>query len=313
MSNIGIIGWGVVGQATGKGFSQAHDVLWHDPYKDGSTSVQDLVKHAEFLFICVPTPMFSDHSGTDLSIVESVIAAFAPKLENTDKVLILKSTVIPGTTARFSKKYPKANFAFNPEFLTEKSPEQDFLNPDRTLIGAQGKEISIRIKKLYEVIYPKDVKYFLADPTTCELAKYASNALLSAKIILANEVYHVAQALKVDYDHVREMVQADPRIGGHLKVPGPDGDLGFGGKCFPKDLVGFLGLARTLKVDLSVFEEIWQKNLKVRKNQDWHDIPGAVTKMSNGNGEVTSGATKARLTLRPGGSRAFPRIEDSAQ
>lgn len=230
MAKIGIVGWGVVGQATGKGFSQAHDVVWHDPYKSGGLSLDELVERSEFIFICVPTPMFSDYSGTDLSIVEEVVGKVAPKIADTDKVLIIKSTVIPGTTARFAAEYPKVHFAFNPEFLTEKNPDYDFLHPDRTLIGAEM-TVAGRIKALYEKIYPKDAKYFLSDSTTCELAKYASNAILSAKIILANEVYNIAQALKVDYDQVREMVQADPRIGGHLKVPGPDGDLGFGGKC----------------------------------------------------------------------------------
>jgi len=277
MSAIGIIGYGVVGQATGKGFSQAHEVLWHDPYKEGSTSVEDLVRHSEFLFVCVPTPMFSDHSGTDLSIVEKVVETFAPHLEGTDKVLIFKSTVIPGTSKKYREAYPGVNFAMNPEFLTEKQPEQDFLHPDRTLIGAFTPELQNKIKALYQAIYPEDAKYFLSDPTTVELAKYASNALLSAKIILANEIYHVAEALGVNYDDARKMIEADPRIGGHLRVPGPDGDLGFGGKCFPKDLVGFLGLAKSLNVDLSVFDSVWKKNLKVRKNQDWHEIAGAVT------------------------------------
>ena len=283
MAKVGIIGYGVVGQATGKGFQSSHEVAWHDPYKEGGLSAEELVEASDFLFVCVPTPMFSDYSGTDLSIVGEAVSNFAPLLAHTEKVLIIKSTVTPGTTKSFSEKYSNVNFAFNPEFLTEKQPENDFLHPDRTLIGALDKNIAERIKALYETIYPQDAKYFLSDPTTVELAKYASNALLSAKIILANEIYHVAEALKVDYDSVREMIQADPRIGGHLKVPGPDGDLGFGGKCLVKDLVGFLGLARALQVDLSVFEQIWKKNLKVRKNRDWEKIPGAVTKLPNGN------------------------------
>lgn len=274
---VGIIGWGVVGQATGKGFSKVNDVVWYDPNKSGGSTQDELVEASEFLFICVPTPMFSDYSGTDLTIVENVVDEFAPKIAGTGKILIIKSTVIPGTTKRFSLKYPDVNFAFNPEFLTEKSPEQDFLNPDRTLIGANKREVAESIKKLYEEIYSPGAKYFLFDPTTCELAKFASNALLSAKIILANEIHGLAVKLKVDYDKVREMVQADPRIGGHLKVPGPDGDLGFGGKCFPKDLVGLLGLAKSLQADVSVFESIWNKNLKVRKNRDWEKIPGAVS------------------------------------
>lgn len=278
MAKIGIIGWGVVGQATGNGFSSKHEVIWFDKHKSGLWSLDDIIDASEFLFVCVPTPMFSDFSGTDLSIVEDVVKEVAPKIVSTNKVLIIKSTVIPGTTKKFSEEYPGVHFAMNPEFLTEKNPEKDFLNPDRTLIGAFSPEVAERIKSLYVEIYPEGAKYFLSDPTTVELAKFASNALLSAKIILANEIHEVANKLEVDYDQVREMIQADPRIGGHLKVPGPDGDMGFGGKCFPKDMVGLLGLANSLQADLSVFESIWKKNLKVRKNRDWEEISGAVSK-----------------------------------
>lgn len=70
MSNIGIIGWGVVGQATGEGFKNAHSVLWYDPYKEGGVELSELVEKSEFIFVCVPTPMFSDYSGIELSIVE---------------------------------------------------------------------------------------------------------------------------------------------------------------------------------------------------------------------------------------------------
>jgi UDPglucose 6-dehydrogenase len=278
MSKIGIIGWGVVGQATGKGFQKAHDVLWHDPYKEGSTSVEDLVEHSEFLFVCVPTPMYSDHSGADLSIVTEAVNTFAPKLSGTQKVLTLKSTVVPGTTTSFAQKYPDVIFAFNPEFLTERTAEKGFLNPDRTLIGTYDKDIAERIKNLYEEILPSDSAYFISDPTTCELAKYSSNVILASKVILANEIYNIAKALDLDYDEVRKMIEADPRMGSNFNVPGPDGDFGFGGKCLPKDIVGFLGLAKSLNVDVSVFEAVWDKNLKIRKNQNWHEIVGAVSK-----------------------------------
>ena len=278
MSKIGIVGWGVVGRAIGEGFRCAHKVLWHDPYKDGSTLLDKLVAKSEFIFICVPTPMFEDFLGIDLGVVDEVVGQIAPRVEGTDKIVIIKSTVLPGTTASFVKKYPKVNVASNPEFLIEKTAKEDFLNPDRTVVGAQ-RDIALRVKKIYEAFLPEDHKYFLTDPTTAELVKYASNVTLASRIGVANEIYQIAQALGVDYGVVRKMVGADWRIGTAMtQVPGPDGDFGFGGKCLPKDMVAFLELEKRLGVDMSVIRAIWEKNLKVRNVRDWERIPGAVSK-----------------------------------
>lgn len=284
MAEVGIIGWGVVGQATGKGFATnpKNQVLWHDNDKNkkGSDSLEGVVKNSEFIFICVPTPVFSDESGIDLSIVEDVVDKVASVISGSDQILIIKSSVIPGTTKRLAEKYPNTFFAMNPEFLTEKNAERDFLHPDRTIIGAFESGVGERIEKLYNTIYPEDAIYYHTDPTSAELAKYMSNLMLVAKALLANEFYTVAQSLGADYDRVRQMVEADPRIGTHLRVPGPDGDVGFGGKCFPKDMMAFLAFGRMQGVDLSALKAIWEKNLKIRKNRDWEEIPGAVNHKS---------------------------------
>ncbi|MBI4059186.1 UDP-glucose/GDP-mannose dehydrogenase family protein [Candidatus Microgenomates bacterium] len=279
MSEIGFIGYGIVGQATGKGLARGgHTIYSFDKYRAHSHSLEEVIDKSEFIFICVPTPMYHDHSGIDSSIVDAVVDAVAPQVAGTKKVLIIKSTVLPGTTARYAKIYPKTNFAMVPEFLTEAKPEWDFLHPYRTIIGALDKKIANRLKKLHTSALPAQTPFFMTDPTSAELAKYMSNVMLASKVMLANEFYALAKVLKSNYDQVQKMVTADPRIGTHLKVPGPDGDLGFGGKCFPKDIVALLGLGRELKVDLSVMETIWRKNLKIRKNHDWKEIKGAVTK-----------------------------------
>lgn len=279
MNKIGIIGWGVVGQATGRGFekNKKNKVIWHDKNKKGGVSLQQLIQQAEFIFVCVPTPIYPDYSGIDLSIVDSVVAKVAPAIAGTDKILIIKSTVLPGTTISYAKRFRKTNFAMNPEFLTEKRAGWDFLHPTRTIIGATSQSIARRIKKLYLTIYPSDSLFFITDPTSAELAKYMSNIMLASKIMVANEFYALAQALNIDYDKVRKMVEADPRIGTHLQVPGPDGDLGFGGKCFPKDMVALLSLGKKLKVDLKILRTIWKKNLKIRRRYDWEEIKGAVS------------------------------------
>jgi UDPglucose 6-dehydrogenase len=105
-----------------------------------------------------------------------------------------------------------------------------------------------------------------------------SNNLLAAKVLLADEFYFLAKKVGADYDLVRKAVEADPRIGSHLQVPGPDGDVGFGGACFPKDMQGILAFAKQNKVDFSALSAVWRKNLKIRKNRDWEKIPSAFGK-----------------------------------
>jgi UDPglucose 6-dehydrogenase len=105
-----------------------------------------------------------------------------------------------------------------------------------------------------------------------------SNIILASKVLLANEFYDLSQKVGANYLEVRAAVEADPRIGKHLGVPGPDGDRGFGGACFPKDTIGILGIAKKLGVDMSALEAIWKKNLKIRKNMDWEEMPQAFKK-----------------------------------
>ena len=278
MAKIGIIGWGVVGQAVGKGFeTKGHQIFWYSR-KPGPYSLNQVINKSEFIFLCLPTPMFSDYSGIDLSIIDEVVSQVAPKIAGTDKILIIKSTVVPGTTLSYKKKYPKTLFAMNPEFLTEANPLGDFLKPDRTVIGAFSPEVSARLTSLYQDLYGPEGKIFLTDSTTAEMVKYMSNALLATKVIFANEMYDLCTALGIKYEEVKGMVAADKRIGTtHLDVTTV---RGFGGKCFPKDMVALIGFAKDKKVDASILKTVWEKNLRIRKIRDWEEISGAVNKKS---------------------------------
>lgn len=275
MAKIGIVGYGVVGQAVGDGFAtnKRNEILWYSRTK-GPFSPEKVIKESEFIFVCVPTPMFADHSGIDLSIMEKTIAFIAPKIKGTDKILTIKSTVVPGTTAGFAKKYPGVNFAMNPEFLTEANAPWDFMHPDRTVIGAFSQPVSARLVALYQGIYGPNGKIFLTDPTTAEMVKYMSNIFLATKVMIANEMFDLCNTLGIKYEEVAKMVAADPRImESHLSVTSV---RGFGGKCFPKDTVALLGLAKKLKVELPVTQTMWERNLKIRKLRDWEEIRGAV-------------------------------------
>ena len=276
-ASLGIIGYGIVGQAVAYGFSQPdvkdkYTIKYYDKYKE-STPLEEVVKDSEFIFICLPTPMKADESGIDLSIIEEMMEEITPLTDGTDKIIVIKSTVIPGTTVKFVKKYPKSHFAFNPEFLREASYLEDFVNSDRHIVGASNDLVSRRVVALYKQRFPK-TPVFQTDPTTAEMVKYMANTYLSMKVIFANQMYDLCQALGIKYEEVKGMVTADPRIhDSHLDITT---QRGFSGKCFPKDTVALLGLARDLNVDLSLIEKMWEINKKIRKVHDWEEIPFAV-------------------------------------
>lgn len=276
-AKLGIIGYGIVGQALAYGFSQPdikdkYEIKYYDKYKD-SLPLEEVVRASEFIFICLPTPMKDDESGIDLTIIENAISQITKLTNGTDKIIVIKSTVVPGTTAALEKKYPKTNFAFNPEFLTEANYLDDFINADRTIVGANKDLISRRVIALFRQRFPH-IRIFQTDTTTAEMVKYMANAFLATKVIFANEMFALCQALGIKYEEVKAMVAADRRIGpSHMDVTTAKG---FGGKCFPKDIVALIGRAKDLKVEPRLLETVWSINKKIRKVKDWEEIPFAV-------------------------------------
>ena len=276
-AKLGIIGYGIVGQALAYGFSQPdiknkYEIRYFDKYKV-TDSLESVVSGSEFIFICLPTPMKENESGIDLSVIEDSIAQISKYTNGTDKIIVIKSTVVPGTTATLEKKYPKSNFAMNPEFLTEANYLEDFVNADRTVVGANNDLTSRRVVALYRQRFPH-TKIFQTDTTTAEMVKYMANSFLATKVIFANEMFNLCQALGIKYEEVKSMVVADHRIfDSHLDVTT---SKGFGGKCFPKDVVALIGRAKQLKLEPKLLETVWSINKKIRKVHDWEEIPFAV-------------------------------------
>lgn len=275
--NLGIIGYGFVGQAVANGFNVASkgrdNIRYFDKFKD-SLSLAEVIKKSEFIFVCLPTPMKADESGIDLSIIEEMMGQITKHTDSTDKIIVIKSTVIPGTTQALQKKYPKSQFAFNPEFLTEANFLEDFLNADRTVIGANNDLVSRRVAVIFRQRFPKTTIY-QTDPTTAEAVKYFANAFLSLKVTFANFFYDYCQKIGIKYEEVKKMAAKDPRIAdAHLEVTTL---RGFGGKCFPKDLVAIMGEFKKAGVDVSLLETMWKYNKKKRLVHDWEEIPFAVS------------------------------------
>lgn len=275
MATVGVVGYGYVGKAVEYGFKPNNQVLVYDKFLP-SVTLPRVVKKSQIVFVCVPTPMDRAYQKIDLSIVEQVVGDIVRSAKRSKKrpIIVIKSTVIPGTTRKLGEKFKYKEMAFNPEFLTEANYLDDFVNADRIIVGGDIDWVRQRVVDLYRDSFPR-TKVFQTDPVTAEMVKYMANTFLATKVLFANEMYDLCEKLGIKYEEVKSMVVADHRIfDSHLDITT---QRGFGGKCFPKDTVALLGLAKELGVDLSVLEAAWKKNLKVRKVRDWEDIPGAVT------------------------------------
>ena len=268
--NIGIIGQGFVGNAVFQTFKNFYSVFTYD-LKDNlsNSSLNEIKKKCELVFICVPTPMNLDGS-CDSSIVESVIKEFS---DTESKILINKSTVIPGTTSKFNEKYPKNKIIFNPEFLTERNAKNDFRNQERIILGGPRPATGI-VKSVFSKVFPL-AHIIKTGSKHAEMIKYFTNSFLATKVSFANEIFDMCQKLDLDYDKVIEYSLGDKRIGNsHLNVPGPDGDFGFGGHCFPKDLSAIIKLSEDLGSINNILKSVKKTNDLVRRNRDWEQMKG---------------------------------------
>ena len=270
---IGIVGQGYVGTAIKVGFKPHYDLETYDKYdEDKSTcDLTELVETCNVIFVCVPTPMNEDGScHTD--IVESVIKEI-DTYANGLQIVVIKSTVPPGTTDYLNKKYDGVNVIFNPEFLTEANFVEDFKNQDRIILGGVRRGTN-KLRQIYSKVFPT-AHIIKTGSKTAEMVKYMTNTYLATKVSFSNEIYQICQKIDIDYDKVVEYATLDERLGKtHLSVPGPDGDLGFGGHCLPKDLNALIAFAQNLDLEPIVLETVNWVNDKYRKNRDWEKMKG---------------------------------------
>jgi UDPglucose 6-dehydrogenase len=281
MYKIGVVGNGYVGGAVAHGFSPAStgrcEVKVYDVLPERSVNeLWETVNDSDFIFVSVPTPM--NKSGSiSLKYIYEVFKNINNVNYRDDNIFILKSTVVPGTTEKIQEKYPDLNIIFNPEFLTEKSARLDFINQDRVILGGDKMNTS-QVAKLFEDRF-KYCHIIQTDFKTSEMIKYFSNIFFAIKVSFANEMKLICDAIGADWNTALEGFVADGRIGdSHLNVPGPDGKMGFGGSCFPKDINAFMSFAKSIGVDVNTIKGAWKTNLEVRPEQDWKELKGrAVT------------------------------------
>jgi len=276
--NIGIIGQGFVGSAVYEGMKNYFDVFAFDkdPKKfSNAIGISGVVRNTEVTFLCVPTPMRKT-GECDLSIISSALNEISDCVDEHGKesyIVIIKSTIPPGTTEMFDKKFDNIDIVFNPEFLTEANANDDYKNQNRIIIGGE-RPGTTKVKQIFSKAFPK-VPVIKTSSTIAEMIKYVTNTFLATKVSFANEMYQICQELNIDYDKVIEYARYDERLGNsHWGVPGPDGDLGYGGHCFPKDIAALQYVAKQMGISTKILNASIEKNREVRTDKDWESQIG---------------------------------------
>ena len=302
MSNIAVIGTGDVGLSSGACFAHLGHVVTcvdvvqlkidnlnkgilpivetglEDLVAEGvaagrltfTTDVASAVKDADVVFLCVPTPEGAD-GNADLSYIQTAAKTLSPLLRS-GAVVVNKSTVPVGSTKVVERELRRADIAVvsNPEFLREGSAIQDFLHPDRIVVGSDNQEAAIAVGALYEKVGAPVV---VTDPASAETIKYAANAFLATKISYINAVAAICEGVGADINDVVLGLGYDKRIGHEFLRPGP----GWGGSCFPKDTKAMVKIAEDAGYDFGLLKGVITVN-----DQQYDRIVGKIRAAAGG-------------------------------
>ncbi len=255
------MGVGVVGGAV-RNYLEMIGVepLLYDPGKKLGSLGE--INAADLVYVCVPTPYVAGVGFDDSAVAEAF------RNLRGGKTIVIKSTVLPGTTQRYQDAYPDQRVFFNPEFLREASANEDFLTPDRQIVGYCGEESDLA----YEILemLPRAPHETVVPAGVAEMTKYATNSFLALKVIFGNELFDLCQAVGVDYELVKQGFSVDQRIGNsHFNVDDA-GYRGYGGKCLPKDTMALLDLADDMGVTMRLLEAAHEVNSKLKAPVPFH-------------------------------------------
>ena len=273
---VGVSGAGFVGGAVANGFQRITQVKVHDNNPKRTTDGWCETATCDVVFVCVPTPT-CDATGTcDLTILDAVLARLA--VTRNVGIVVVKSTVPPGVIEQRCTRYPGLRLISNPEFLTERNANADFLNPVSVVLGYRLPEHTCAavVETLYRGLTNAPIIHVSHDDAA--LIKYGRNCFFAAKVIFFNELSQLCGKIGAGYEQVLQGILASKWVNPmHTRVPGPDGQYGYGGKCFPKDTRALVAFAKAQGVDLSLIAAAIRKNLTIRQDHDWKRIPGALS------------------------------------
>ena len=232
-----------------------------------SNSLKDAISNADAVFIAVGTPERRGDGHADLTYVYSAAEEIAPLLKKYC-IVITKSTVPVGTSLKIKKiiksKNKNANFdvVSNPEFLREGSAIEDFMRPNRVVVGLENVKSKSIMKNIYQPLYLIQTPILFTDLKSAELIKYASNAFLALKISFINQMADLCESLNTDVHDISRGIGLDKRIGDKFLHPGP----GYGGSCFPKDTIALSKIAADNNVDLTIINNVIEYNKNRKKS-----------------------------------------------
>lgn len=253
-----IVGHGFVGKAVDYGFNHPKlEKTIVDPLYGNSVHELDITKYS-VAFVCVPTP-FGEDGSIDDSILTEVVLALGP-----DIPIVIKSTVVP----TFFDKFEKYNIIYNPEFLTEKAANEDFIRPEFHVFG--GNEINTNfLEKIYdEYSLCTPCPVYKMTPKEASFVKYGINSFLALKVTFFNQLYDSIARQGQTFNKVVKAIGTDSRIGhSHTKVPGPDLKQGYGGACFPKDTAALVNFDE----GFTIIEKCIKINNEYRKRYELDD------------------------------------------
>ncbi|MCI0457257.1 MAG: UDP-glucose/GDP-mannose dehydrogenase family protein [Gemmataceae bacterium] len=224
-----------------------------------STDLAAGVRGAELIFVAVGTPQADDGSA-DLSALWAVTDAVADAV-NGSKVLVIKSTVPVGTNRRVGERLAgraahPVDVASNPEFLKEGAAVDDFMKPDRVVVGVRRPEVGELLRELYAPFLRTERPFLIMSPESAEMTKYVANAMLATKISFINEMANLCERMGADVNDVRRGIGHDERIGFQFLFPG----VGFGGSCFPKDIYSLICMSRQAGLPAQIMEAVQRVN-----------------------------------------------------
>jgi UDPglucose 6-dehydrogenase len=252
-----IVGYGFVGKAVFNALKIKNEVVIVDP----QYTTNEIKNHpdADGVIVCVPTPT-TENGICDASTLANVIDEIPIFLP-----VLIKSTVTPAVVEGFDTVYPDHSICYSPEFLRARSADKDFLNQKYVVLGGEDPECFWQ--ELFQTSLPNCQMILNCTAKEACLIKYATNSFLALKTSFFNQINDVCEKTGMDFDIVRHIISQDLRIGSdHTMVPGPDGERGWGGHCFPKDTTAFIQWSNSIGSPMSLVEETVKYNHQIRKN-----------------------------------------------
>lgn len=304
---IGVVGHGFVGRAVTYAFNNPLVRIFVVDPKYNTTIDQLVEFNPECSFICAPTPMNPESGFVDASIVEDAVLKL---IEHTDGIVAVKSTITPDVIDRLYNSMFEdgiSRFVYNPEFLTEKAAEEQFVNAEYHVLGGHPRatrELS-RIYDFFSLCRSND--YHMMTAPEASFVKYSINSFLALKLTFFNQLYDLVNFKNCSYNIVTRAIGRDPRVGiGHTRVPGYDGKRGYGGACLPKDISAFLKFSEAEDKDgnlvcFDLLQKVMDINNRYRKHYEIDDREKA-NNITFGEKDEHNGQTKEEQQTQDGGS-----------